>query len=782
MERVFRGGKMTLEELEIVVKADISDVTNKLNQLKEQLQGKVQGAVSKAVAETKPAVESIKTTISNTTSSTSKEIEIITRTLDLQAKKVDELKKKMQEYNRYVADQQKLASGKLGAQEYTDLYSKYVGQEAPKDYSTQLEAAQIQLDKTQLRVDKLKEKMAKVGQEAQKTSEKTSKSMQKVSNTVEKTHKHTSKLLMTLQRMGRIMLIRGVINAARQGFQDLAAANADFNQAMSGMQSSMIQVRNSIATAFAPAIESLAPIIMKVADAVSWLFTQLSMWGNAFAGNSTYTRAKKVTTDYAVSLGKATNEQKKANAEQKKMLAGFDELNVLMEKTSNSAAGGTGLPTATEMFEEIAIPQDVLDKATAIKQKFEELKPVLLAIAGIIAGWKLGKEIDNLGQLFGLWGSSKKPVNDLANAFRDKNSALGDQQEEYAKESSWLKNLIPQFAKAGISVSALGWALKNIKNNPIQMPSLEPVNGLQTAFNNATETAKGSLPSINEALQTAFPVFSFELNLIKGLIENIAKATSSTLNTEISNQEETVSNGFTNMADDAENLSISIQKSVKTFITNTAKNISNWITNSIEPAIDLMKAMNSASGGELFDTSGVSKTVKKVRNLVKELDSTLVSPSEKTYNGYTKEEIGEALRNSLYSAKNKEALQKANSLVAGYSAGTALSTSDLSLLENLFKKGAGAFGFASGGVVDRPTLALIGESASATPEIVTPQKLLLETSTQANVPVMNSIEEMGDRIISALNNIGVYAEFDYSKLKVGLDNENYRVGGKLYGV
>lgn len=47
---------------------------------------------------------------------------------------------------------------------------------------------------------------------------------------------------------------------------------------------------------------------------------------------------------------------------------------------------------------------------------------------------------------------------------------------------------------------------------------------------------------------------------------------------------------------------------------------------------------------------------------------------------------------------------------------------------------------------------------------------------------MNAIEEMGDKLVTALNSIGVYAEFDYSKLKVGLDNENYRVGGKLYGI
>lgn len=91
---------------------------------------------------------------------------------------------------------------------------------------------------------------------------------------------------------------------------------------------------------------------------------------------------------------------------------------------------------------------------------------------------------------------------------------------------------------------------------------------------------------------------------------------------------------------------------------------------------------------------------------------------------------------------------------------------------------------ARGGVITEPTALIAGEYAGASqnPEIVAPQKLLLETSTQANIPVMNAIEDMGERLVTALNNIGVYAEFDYSKLKIGLDNENYRAGGKLYGV
>lgn len=59
---------------------------------------------------------------------------------------------------------------------------------------------------------------------------------------------------------------------------------------------------------------------------------------------------------------------------------------------------------------------------------------------------------------------------------------------------------------------------------------------------------------------------------------------------------------------------------------------------------------------------------------------------------------------------------------------------------------------------------------------------MYETNVKANIPVMNAIEELGDRLVQTWNTMGVYAEFDYSKLKVGLDNENYRAGGKLYGI
>ena len=59
---------------------------------------------------------------------------------------------------------------------------------------------------------------------------------------------------------------------------------------------------------------------------------------------------------------------------------------------------------------------------------------------------------------------------------------------------------------------------------------------------------------------------------------------------------------------------------------------------------------------------------------------------------------------------------------------------------------------------------------------------MYETNVKANIPVINAVEEMGDRLVGALQNIGVYAEFGYDKLKVGLDAESKRTGKKLYSM
>ena len=797
---------MTLEELEIVIKADISDVTNKLNQLKAQLQGKVQQNVQKAVSQVKPELESLKTSVSSTTSVASKQMEILNRQIDIQAQKVKKLKQAYAEEMKYAQAYAKKGTANWALPDVETAKTKY-------------QQAEIQLEKMQLRASNLRDKFNQVGSESQKAGKKIKESFNNSNKSIKNTEHHTSKLIQTFKRMIRVMLVRTVINSAREGMQDLAVANAEFNQSMSSMQSAMLQARNAITTAFAPALEALAPVIVKVAEAVSWLFTEIAMWGSAFAGKSTYVRAKKVTTDYALSLGKANKEQQKANAEQKKMLAGFDELNVLMEKTNSGLSSGTGLPTAQEMFEEVAIPEDVIQRATAIKEKLQELLPILTAIGATIAGYKLG-------ELFGLWGKGKEKVDNLTKAFQGKNQALGDQQGEYAKEYSWLKDLIPKFVSSAISVTALSGALGDLKDNPIQMPSLQPVTDTQVAFDNAKDTITKAMEDAKTATQTNIEEATVALNEAVPIIDNAVTTAGDTITNELTNVDKTttdktksvkktlwdlmtdvgveigksitrdklqISNGFGDMEDDADSLSVNIQKSFTTFIEKTSKNIGTWITNVIKPAIALMSAFNLTSGETVYDTTKVKEAVKNVTSGINGIGQAIINPASigktvaKNVSEFVQSKsdfIQELKRDSpeLFPDAGKilSTIGGGIAVGSGLAGAYSLTTGDTSWLEQLF--GNLAFGMASGGVVSKPTLALVGESASSTPEIVTPQKLLYETSTQANIPVMNAVEELGDKLVSAFNSIGVYAEFDYSKLKVGLDNENYRVGGKLYGV
>ena len=90
----------------------------------------------------------------------------------------------------------------------------------------------------------------------------------------------------------------------------------------------------------------------------------------------------------------------------------------------------------------------------------------------------------------------------------------------------------------------------------------------------------------------------------------------------------------------------------------------------------------------------------------------------------------------------------------------------------------------NGSVLSQETLFIGGEypGAKTNPEIVSPQSLMYETNVKANIPVINAVEEMSDRLVGAIQNIGVYAEFGYDKLKVGLDAENKRTGKKLYSM
>ena len=156
-----------------------------------------------------------------------------------------------------------------------------------------------------------------------------------------------------LKLMALRMVMRATLNAVKSGFNDLAKANTGFNNTMSALQGSFLQARNALATAFAPALQALTPVIIAVANAFITAFNAIGMFTSRLFGNSsTFIKATKVSTDYAKSLGGTANAAKKAGD----ALARFDEINNLNRLNAET----TGMPDASQMFEEVLIPEDKL--------------------------------------------------------------------------------------------------------------------------------------------------------------------------------------------------------------------------------------------------------------------------------------------------------------------------------------------------------------------------------------------------------------------------------------
>lgn len=200
------------------------------------------------------------------------------------------------------------------------------------------------------------------------------------------------KLSTMFKLMALRMVMRAAINAIKSGFQDLTKYSGNFNGTMSQISSVLLQARNSLATAFAPALQALTPIINSVTNAFINAFNTIGMFTARLFGNAaTFTKAKQVSVDYAKSLGGTEKAAKKAGG----ALAAFDEINVLSQ---DSGSEDTGVPSASQMFEEIAIPDESISAIDKFKNKLTELIEPLKNIS-----------FDNLINAFGRFKEAISP-------------------------------------------------------------------------------------------------------------------------------------------------------------------------------------------------------------------------------------------------------------------------------------------------------------------------------------------------------------------------------------
>lgn len=168
-------------------------------------------------------------------------------------------------------------------------------------------------------------------------------------------------------------LIKEIGEAFRTGINDLyqwsKLFGGEFAQSMDNAASSLLYFKNSIGAAVAPLINALVPaleaVIDKVVEAINWI-NQLFA---ALSGATTWTRAKKVATEYAEAAKGAGAAAKEAL----KYLAPFDELNVLPEENKGGGGGASGTDYS-DMFEEVPLDSGIFDKNGPLARIFDVFK------------------------------------------------------------------------------------------------------------------------------------------------------------------------------------------------------------------------------------------------------------------------------------------------------------------------------------------------------------------------------------------------------------------------
>lgn len=192
--------------------------------------------------------------------------------------------------------------------------------------------------------------------------------------------------------------IKKLRDAVKEGLKNLSqfdGGNNSVNGAMSNLVSSVTQLKNSLATAFAPILTTIEPILTRFIDMLSEAATTVGQFFAALTGSGTFTRAVKVQEDYAASLSKTGKNAKKAKGQ----LAGFYDLNNLTTKTDT----GSATSDPSKMFETVQIESQISGFA-------ERVLAIINPIKESIAGWALDLNVEPMIESLGRLKDATAPI------------------------------------------------------------------------------------------------------------------------------------------------------------------------------------------------------------------------------------------------------------------------------------------------------------------------------------------------------------------------------------
>lgn len=190
-------------------------------------------------------------------------------------------------------------------------------------------------------------------------------------------HKSANKSTISIGKMLKYLfgirslytLFNKMRSALVDGFKNLVQYSGETNSAISSVMSALTQLKNSLATAFAPIVTTVAPYLVKFINLISECVTRVGMFVAALTGKNTFTKAVAVQEDYAASLDKSSKNTKKATKAAKNYLSPLDEIERYESNkdTSTPSSGKYTGPSPSDMFQEVPIESSIKGVADKIK-------------------------------------------------------------------------------------------------------------------------------------------------------------------------------------------------------------------------------------------------------------------------------------------------------------------------------------------------------------------------------------------------------------------------------
>ena len=315
-----------------------------------------------------------------------------------------------------------------------------------------------------------------------------------------------SNFLRMVKRVAMMRAIRSAIRflaqAVREGFEMFVTWDREQNNFGAGaaanvdkLTQSWTQLKGQVGALGGALANAVLPVITWVIDKLTALVDLLQMVIRSLQGEYSY--YKMIYHE-----AKATTGQAK---ELRRVLFGFDELNILPSKNGGgaSSSGGSWLyeevPITSKFLNSIADGSNKLAEFLGVGKDGQKIIGGLAGAIGILLGGKaLGGLIKLLPSLIGL--------------FKDKNTQLGKQSQATQTETSKVTALATAF---GLATSAAFGFQNQIKNNPVTQQ-------IGTAVDLSGLNALTIGISVIQSLLSANPLTVFFTAPLSSLLSSIA--------------------------------------------------------------------------------------------------------------------------------------------------------------------------------------------------------------------------------------------------------------------